>query len=83
MSSAPSTVAQVGQAAVTVATIAAVTVLAALHQVDAMEALAVVLGVAGVGSGVSVAVHKLAAPIFVKTSAPPTPEVPHVPDVLG
>lgn len=78
MATTASTLAQVGQVVTMGLVVAATTVLAVAGRIDATEALSVILGVAGIGSGVSVAVHNLASLTAPREAATPPPEVPRV-----
>lgn len=70
--------AQVGQGAIVIATIAAVTVMAIAGKIDATAALSVILGVAGIGSGVSVAAHTVQTVTTAREPAQPPQENAHV-----
>lgn len=59
---AVTSVTQVGQVVTVGMVVAATTVLAVTGKIDATTAVAVILGVTGIGSGASVAVHAQALP---------------------
>lgn len=70
--------AQVGQGAIVIATIASVTVMVVAGKMDAVAALSVILGVAGMGSGVSIAAHTVQTVTTTKEPTTPPPEGQHV-----
>lgn len=70
--------AQVGQGAIVIATIASVTVMVVAGKVDALTALSVILGVAGIGSGVSVAAHTVQSVTAQREPITPPSEPDHV-----
>lgn len=69
---------QVGQGAIVIATIASVTIMAVAGKIDATTAVSVVLGVAGIGSGVSVAAHTVQTVTATREPATPPRESDHV-----